>query len=283
VKFVKAHGAANDFIIVGEADLPEAWPDWARRVCDRNRGIGADGVLVVAIDAAQVRARMRLLNPDGTDGDISGNGVRCVAAWAFAEGLLPSEHTVAPPPGDRPVRVTRRGARSFEVETNLGIPRLAARDVPTLLPAGPDGRVIQTPLEFPDGSVRVTCCSLGNPHAALFLDQSDRENAEATMIRLGPVIERHPAFPRRTNVEFVSSISRREFGVRFWERGVGPTMASGTGSASAFIASVMTGRCDRDAVALCPGGKIRMRWDHDDAPLIQWGPVEIVFEGQIEG
>ena len=244
------------------------------RLCDRNRGIGGDGVLVVGIDPVANVARMKLINPDGTHGEISGNGVRCVAAYAYSRGFLPASHAVTPPPGPRPVVVERVGPQHFQVDTNLGVPGLRASDVPVAF--GALERVVDHELDVDGEVVRVTCCSMGNPHTALFVEEA---KAEAEMRRLGPKIENHPLFPNRTNVEFVTVLSRRELRVRFWERGVGVTLASGTGSASAFVASVLTGRADREVLIHCSGGDLRASWT-EGGPLLQRGAVGIVFEGE---
>jgi diaminopimelate epimerase len=275
MRFTKAHGIGNDFIIVAEADVPADWASWAIRLCDRNRGIGADGVLIVGIDAPSNLARMKLLNPDGTHGEISGNGVRCVAAWAFSRGLLPSAHTVAPSPGPRKVTVERTGPQQFAVDTNLGVPGLSAASVPAAF--GNLERVVDHELDVDGEIVRVTCCSMGNPHTAVFVNEAE---AEARMLHLGPRIENHPLFPNRTNVEFVTVISPRELRVRFWERGVGVTLASGTGSASALVASVLNGRSGHEVTVHCAGGDLFESWAGEGSPLLQKGAVEIVFDGE---
>ena len=274
MKFTKAHGIGNDFIIVSELDVPAEWASWAIRLCDRNRGIGGDGILIVGIDGPANIARMKLLNPDGTHGEISGNGVRCVAAWAFSRGLLPKSHTVAPPPGPRPVTVEWTGPQRFTVDTNLGVPGLSAGAVPVAL--GVLDQVVDHELNVDGEIVRVTCCSMGNPHTAVFVPE---EEAEARMLHLGPRIENHPLFPNRTNVEFITVVSPRELRVRFWERGVGVTLASGTGSASALVASVLNGRSEREVTVHCAGGDLWESWS-EGGPLLQRGAVEIVFEGE---
>ena len=273
MRFTKAHGIGNDFIIVAEADVPAEWASWAIRLCDRNRGIGGDGILIVGIDGPSNVARMKLLNPDGTHGEISGNGVRCVAAYAFSRGFLPEAHTVVPPPGPRPVTVVRSGPQQFLVDTNLGVPGLSASSVPVAF--GNLDRVVDHELNVDGEVVRVTCCSMGNPHTALFVPE---EEAESLMLHLGPRIENHPLFPNRTNVEFITVISPRELRVRFWERGVGVTLASGTGSASALVASVLNERSDREVTVHCAGGDLWESWA-ESGPLLQRGAVEIVFEG----
>jgi diaminopimelate epimerase len=274
MRFTKAHGIGNDFILVSEADVPAEWAAWAIRLCDRNRGIGGDGILIVGIDGPGNVARMKLLNPDGTHGEISGNGVRCVAAYAFSRGFLPGSHTVVPPPGPRPVTVRRTGPQRFSVDTDLGAPGLGASSVPVAF--GALDRVVDHELNVDGEIVRVTCCSMGNPHTAVFVAE---EEAESLMRRLGPLIENHPLFPNRTNVEFVTVINPRELRVRFWERGVGVTLASGTGSASALVASVLNQRSDREVTVHCAGGDLWESWAQG-GPLLQRGDVEIVFEGE---
>lgn len=274
MRFTKAHGIGNDFIIVSEADVPAEWAGWAIRLCDRNRGIGGDGILIVGIDGPGNVARMKLLNPDGTHGEISGNGVRCVAAYAFSRGFLPESHTVVPPPGPRPVTVRRTGPQQFLVDTNLGVPGLSASSVPVAF--GALDRVVDHELNVDGEIVRVTCCSMGNPHTAVFVPE---EEADSLMRRLGALIENHPLFPNRTNVEFITVISPRELRVRFWERGVGVTLASGTGSASALVASVLNERSDREVTVHCAGGDLWESWA-EGGPLLQRGAVEIVFEGE---
>lgn len=278
MKFAKAHGLGNDFILIAQDELPQDWASWARFVCDRNRGVGGDGVLAYVVDAHRNTVKMRLLNPDGTDGDISGNGVRCLAAYVYSLGLLPAELIVHPPPGERPAKVTGETETRFFVHTNLGTPSLRPSDVPA---EGFDGDVIVSEkIDVQGEEVRVTCCSMGNPHTAVFVSDADPE-AEGHMRRLGPLIERHSRFPKRTNVEFVTVISRSRVRVKFWERGVGPTLASGTGSASALVASVLTGQTDSEVTVECPGGELWERWDGPGKPLLQSGPVEIVFEGNL--
>ena len=274
MKFTKAHGIGNDFIIVSEADVPSDWSSWAIRLCDRNRGVGGDGILIVGIDAPQNIARMKLLNPDGSHGEISGNGVRCVGAYAFSRGLLPASHTVVPVPGPRSVLVEQTGAQTFVVDTNLGVPGLTAASIPATL--GNLDKVVNHELDVDGEIVLVTCCSMGNPHTAVFVDD---DKAEALMHRLGSKIENHPQFPNRTNVEFVTVRARNELRVRFWERGVGVTLASGTGSASALVASVLTGQSDREVTVHCAGGHLWESWA-EGGTLRQKGAVEIVFDGE---
>jgi len=273
LRFGKAHGLGNDFLLVEQAWAPAALPEWGRRLCDRHTGVGADGVLVYAVSADRVQ--MRLVNADGSDGDLSANGVRCLAAWCVDQGWLPASHVVETPPGPRPALVERRGAGRYRVRTDLGRPRLASGDVPIDLDPA---REPVTDLEIDVGGerVRVTATSMGNPHCTLLLDEVADD---ALIARLGPALERHPLFPRRTNVEFATPLERDRLRVRFWERGVGPTRASGTGSSAASVAAMLAGRVERRVTAVCDGGELEIEWP-EGGPLIQTGDVEIVFAGE---
>jgi diaminopimelate epimerase len=274
VRFVKAHGLGNDFILVAEKDAPPERASWARGLCDRHRGIGADGVVLHA--RAPDGVRMRLVNADGLEGEISGNGLRCLAALAVRRGWAPPEHVVQTVVGPRRVEVRPRGSAAYEIATDLGVPVLGSREIPVRLEP-PRDQVVDHALEAAGGVVHVTATSMGNPHCAVFLD----EPAEDDLVRrLGPALETHPFFPRRTNVEFVTVLAPDAVRVRFWERGVGPTQASGTGAASAVVASVVTGRTGREVRAVCDGGELEVAWP-EGGSVRQVGRVEIVFEGEL--
>jgi diaminopimelate epimerase len=273
VKFTKAHGLGNDFVLVAEADAPEDRAEWTRRLCDRHRGIGADGVVLHAPVPDGIR--MVLVNADGSPGEISGNGLRCLAALAVREGWASGEHTVHTVVGPRPVSVEPAGPGRYRIATDLGLPGLSSRDVPIALDP-PREPVTEHPIEVAGRTVRVTATSLGNPHCALFLDEPADDALIAT---LGPALERHPLFPERTNVEFVTVTGSEEIRVRFWERGVGPTEASGTGAASAVVASVLNGRTGREVRAVCDGGVLEVSWPEGGA-VRQVGEAEVVFAGE---
>jgi diaminopimelate epimerase len=272
-RFAKAHGLGNDFILM-EARLAPAEPSaWARRLCDRHTGIGGDGVLLYS--PAPDGVRMRLLNADGSDGEVSGNGLRCLAAFATARGLAPARHVVNTPPGPRPVEVEPMGAHRFRVRTDLGPAILDPAAIPVA--AAPDARgpVVDHPLAVGEVTVPVTATSLGNPHCAVFLDTPAED---ALLYSLGPVLETHWFFPRRTNVEFVCVAARDRLRVRFWERGVGYTRASGTGAASAAVAAMLKGLVDRRVTVECDGGTLDVEWP-EGGRVLQVGEVELLFEG----
>ena len=273
MKFTKAHGLGNDFILVAESDAPEDVPAWARRLCDRHRGIGGDGLLLHAPAADGVR--MRLINADGLEGEVSGNGVRCLAALAVSHDWAGDRHIVHTAAGPRAVTVARLTPGRFRVETDLGPPRLGSRDVPVALEP-PRERVVDHRLQVAGQTLCVTATSMGNPHCAIFLDAPADD---ALVASLGPALEHHPFFPRRTNVEFVTVRGPGEIRVRFWERGVGPTQASGTGAASAVVAAVLRGGVSRRMRAVCDGGVLEVEWTSGGS-VRQTGEAEIVFEGE---
>jgi diaminopimelate epimerase len=272
MRFAKAHGLGNDFILVPEEEAPADVSPWTVRLCDRHRGIGGDGVVLHR--RAPGGVSFRLVNADGLPGEISGNGLRCLAALAVRSKWAPPRHVVSTVVGPRPVEVTQVGATVYEVVTDLGPPCLASTDVPVALDP-PAATVIDHELEAAGRTVRVTATSMGNPHCAVFLDEPADT---ALLMSLGPTLEFHPFFPKRTNVEFVTVLSPSEIRVRFWERGVGYTMASGTGSASAVVASIITGRTERRVKAVCDGGTLDIEWP-DGGSVRQTGEAEILYEG----
>ncbi len=273
MRFAKAHGLGNDFLLVADADVPEDFGPWARRLCDRHTGAGADGVLRFKLDGQNVR--MWLINADGGLVELSGNGVRCLAAYCVHRAWLPPAHVVLTPSGPRPVVVHPVTGALYKVETGLGEPRLKSTDIPMALEV-PHVRVVNHPVEVLGEPLLVTATSMGNPHCSVFLPQPPDD---ATLARLGHALEHHPLFPKRTNVEFVTVVSRSELRVRFWERGVGPTRSSGTGSAGAFVAAVLRGECDRRARVVCDGGALDVDWPEHGA-VTQVGEVEVLYEAE---
>jgi len=272
MKFAKAHGLGNDFILLAASEEPAGASSWAVRLCDRHRGIGGDGVVLHAPTPDGVS--FRLINADGLPGEISGNGLRCLAALAVRSGWAPSRHVVSTVVGPKAVEVAVLGGVRYSILTDLGPPALGSRDVPVALEP-PAATVIDHPLEAGGRRVLVTATSMGNPHCAVFLEQ---EAGDDLLRELGPALERHPFFPKRTNVEFVTVLGPEEIRVRFWERGVGYTMASGTGSASAAVASIITGRTGRRLTAVCDGGTLEIDWP-EGGSVRQTGEVEILYEG----
>jgi diaminopimelate epimerase len=272
VRFAKAHGLGNDFILVPGEETPADPSALVRRLCDRHEGIGGDGVLLYRLEGSRVH--MRLINADGSDGEMSGNGARCLAAYVVHRGWMPPVHVVQATPGPRPVEVTALSTTRYRVLTDLGPAILSSGDIPVSLPALEP--VVNVPIDVAGGTVRITATSLGNPHCAVFMETPPDDTLLAA---LGAPLERHPLFPKRTNVEFVQAVSLHELRVRFWERGVGYTRASGTGAASAAVAAILNGKAQSPVRVVCDGGALDVEWD-GSGNVRQIGEVELLFEGE---
>jgi diaminopimelate epimerase len=282
VRFTKMQGAGNDYVYVealgGEAtgDSIEGipLPEVARRVSDRHFGIGGDG-LVLILPSGCADFGMRMFNADGLEGEMCGNAVRCVARYVYEHGLTRgtalSVETLA---GLIHLAIIEAGGRFAGVRVDLGPPRLLGKDVPTTA-VGPDEPAVGFPLEIGGLVYRVTAVSMGNPHAVIFVD----DVASVDLAIIGPRMEWHPVFPRRTNVEFVQIRSPREMTMRVWERGSGVTLACGTGAAAALVAAVLEGRTGREATVHLPGGDLWLEWP-EDGHVYLTGPAEEVFSGE---
>lgn len=278
MRFAKLHALGNDFLIIGSApagDAP-AFGDLARRICDRHAGVGADGFIVLSPEpGGAARVSFRIFNADGSEAEISGNGLRCAAAYLTKSGRISSAtvhfRTAA---GERSCEIISSQGPVFEVEAGLGPPRLAAEDIP-FDDGRPHERIVDYPLRIGRGTYSVTCVSFGNPHCSLFFDNFP---ARAEWHLIGSEIESHPFFPNRTNVEFVRIAGPNEIEVLFWERGVGETLASGTGSAAAAAAAMVKGLTGRRVRVRTTMGGLTVDWP-EGGEVSQTGPAEFVFEG----
>ena len=262
VAFTKAHGALNDFLLTWQADAPpEAqWSEVAVAICHRYGGVGADGWLVVTPPSESEAASIRLLNSDGSEPEISGNGTRCAAAFLVAAGLVKEEIPVRTGAGLKHLRLMSRQGNHFEFEMNMGVPRLLPSNLHFSLP-------------LRNGARECTILEVGNPQCVFFVTDFDFD-----WKTLGAEVERHPHFPNRTNVSFVHVLDRHTLDVRFFERGAGFTLSSGTGSTGAFTAALARGLIDSEATVQTLAGPLTFRQD-GDAVAMQ-GPVEIVASGQ---
>jgi diaminopimelate epimerase len=278
MRFTKVHGLGNDFLVASPGGMtdPAAAGELARRICDRHTGVGADGLIFLTPEKGEpARAGFRIFNADGSEAEISGNGMRCTAAFLAWSGAVTSPkilfRTAA---GERPSEVISSRGPLFEVRIGLGAPRLASKDIPF-----DDGRVHDRILDYPLSIIRrafpVTCVSMGNPHCSLFFDALP---SPGDWRGIGAEIESHPFFPNRTNVEFIRVMGRDEIEVLFWERGVGETLASGTGSAAAAVASMLKGLVDRAVTVRTARGSLKVEWP-EGGEVLQTGPAEIVFSG----
>lgn len=293
MRFVKMHGIGNDYLFLDAVTDPALeqrpdLPDLARAMSDRHRGVGSDGIILVCPPRGDAHVRMRMFNADGSESEMCGNGVRCVAKFAHDRLRI----------RDNPMRVeTGRGVLSIRHESESG--RLASATVdmgePILeLPRIPvrDDRVAPTPREHrfrievgaPKDAWIATFASMGNPHAVFFDDENPGIGHDGLhrldLPRIGPLIEHHPAFPNRVNAHFVAVRSPREAEMRTWERGAGATLACGTGACAVCVAGVLTGRLARDVLLRLPGGDLRIRWDEDTNHVLMTGPAEDACEGE---
>lgn len=276
--FTKMHGLGNDFVVVNGFSqvLPTDPAALAHRVCDRRFGVGADG-LVLILPSESAQFRMRIFNPDGSEPEMCGNAIRCVALYAYRRGLTADRRmeveTLAGP--IRPELRFEDGKEAVRVD--MGRPRLSRAEIPMV---GTPGPVVGERLEAGERSFEVTAVSMGNPHCVIFASEPG-ELEEQEFRRYGPLLERHPAFPARTNVEFVAVDSPGEVRVRVWERGAGPTPACGTGACAVVVAGVLTGRTGRTVNVRLPGGVLLIEWPDDSGPVYMSGPAEEVFDGKL--
>ncbi len=278
MRFTKLHSLGNDFLVVcpnEELDMARVG-EFARRACERHTGIGADGLLLVGQDnPAGDEVTFRIFNADGTEAELSGNGLRCAMACLVHHGKVRGPKVLfRTPAGDRTCEVVARQGALYEVRNNMGVPRLRSDDIP-FDDGAPHERVIDYPLSINRKSYDVTCVSMGNPHCDIFVE---RFPARIEWHQIGREIESHAFFPNRTNVEFIRVLNRGEIEVLFWERGVGETLSSGSGSSAAAVAAILKGLTDRTVKVWTSMGSLQVEWP-PDGEVYQVGPAEVVFEG----
>ena len=268
IPFVKTHALGNDFILVEQSSkVPADHSELARRICDRYFGIGADGLILW--QAAGDSFTLRIFNRDGSEAECSGNGLRCVAAYLIESGRWQKNdirlETISG------VYRLRRTGRQYEAD--MGQPQLSPAAIP-FIPPEPIERIVDYPLRANGRVFAITACSTGNPHCSLFVDELDDPYIE----HVGPLLERHPAFPHRTNVEFIHVLNDREIEVAFWERGVGRTYASGTGSCGATVASILNKKTGRQVRVHTKAGNLAVEWP-ENGRLKLTSTANIVAEG----
>ncbi len=273
--FTKMHGAGNDYVYIDCFTYREPIDvtSLAPRISDRRFGVGSDGVIL--IEPSNVAdARMRMFNADGSASEMCGNGIRCVAKYVYDHGhVRKPTMRIETGAGILTLDLEISGGLAKRVKVDMGEPRLDAAQIPTTLL--PQGRVINHPLEIKGHALQVTCVSMGNPHCVAFVPEATDE----LVLGVGPLIENHVTFPRRTNVEFIEVISRTEVRQRTWERGSGETWACGTGASAVCVAGVLTGRTDRKILNHLRGGDLELHWDEATNHVFMTGPAEEVFQG----
>ncbi len=262
IPFTKAHGAGNDFLLTWANEGPrENLPEAARAICARHTGIGADGWMLVSpagCDSTKYEASIRLFNSDGSEPELSGNGTRCAAAFLIDTGVGTTEPRIRTGAGIKQLRLVERKGLFYSFEMNMGRPTFAAGD-------------LKTSLRLAEGELKVALLNVGNPQCVVFV-----ADFEVDWRKIGAEIERHPRFPNRTNVSFVRLVDEHTLDVRFFERGAGETMSSGTGSTGAAAAAILRGVARSPLRVLTPAGPLDLRYEED---VLLTGPAEIVGGG----
>ena len=277
IEFTKYHGLGNDFILIDNrtSGEPVITSEQAVQLCDRHFGIGADGVIFALPGQDGTDYTMRIFNSDGSEPEMCGNGIRCLAQFiADLEGNSTQQaqyriHTLA---GVITPKLVGKG----QVTVDMGKPQLIASEIPTTLVSAEE-KVINQPLSVAQQTWEVTCVSMGNPHCITFVE----DVAAIPLERIGPHFEHHPVFPQRTNTEFIQVVRPDYLKMRVWERGAGITLACGTGACATVVAGVLTGRCDRICTVELPGGCLEIEWSEQDQRVYMTGPAQRVFIGQI--
>lgn len=279
IDFTKYHGLGNDFILIDNRHQsePRLTPQQAVEWCDRHFGIGADGVIFALPGTDDTDYTMRIYNSDGSEPEMCGNGIRCMARFIAdlerAEtGSARSHYRIHTLAGVIVPRLETDG----QITVDMGLPRLLAAEIPTTL-AAPDAKVIHQPLDVAGQTWMVTCVSMGNPHCITFVD----DVAAISLETLGPQFEHHPVFPKRTNTEFIQVVRDDYLKMRVWERGAGITLACGTGACASLVAGVLNGQCARRATLELPGGSLLIEWSEADQHLYMTGPAQRVFDGRV--
>ena len=277
MKFTKMHGIGNDYVYVNcfqeEVKNPS---EISKYVSDRHFGVGSDGlILIKPSDVANFK--MDMYNADGSQGEMCGNGIRCVAKYVYDYGLTEKEKiSVETLAGIKHLELTIENGKVALVRVNMGSPEL----VPEKIPVAAEGeRAINVPLEVKGKLYQMNCVSMGNPHCVIFMEEDVRNlNLEA----IGPDFENHERFPKRINTEFVNVLDNQTLRMRVWERGSGETLACGTGACATAVAAMLNGHVQKEVTVHLLGGDLKIQWDGGDAPVYMTGSATTVFDGIIE-
>ncbi len=277
MKFVKMHGAGNDFVVIDGADAQFTEEELARvaiGICDRNMGVGSDGIILV-LPSRVANFRMRMLNPDGSEAEMCGNGIRCFAKYLFDRKLHTDVvMTCETLGGIKTLKINAVGGKVQTVRVDMGEPMLLRSEIP--MKGTESAKVIGETLKVAGKKFEITCVSMGNPHCITFVDDVDHFPVE----KIGPDIENHNSFPQRTNVEFVQIINQQEVKMRVWERGAGETLACGTGACATAVASMLNDKVGRKVTVHLRGGDLFIEWTGDNK-VYMTGPAEEVYKGTV--
>lgn len=278
MNFVKMHGLGNDFIITREkfAGNVKNLNNFAQKICDRHLGIGADG-LVLLCPSNKADIKMKIFNSDGTQAEMCGNGMRCIAKYAYEKEIVSKKiFKIETTSGTlhQAIYLGEKGTKKNEIEIEIGKPLLLPDQIPVdLVKSGP---ILKEPLNVNGKTFHISCISVGNPHCVIF----EKNLKNIPLAEIGPLIENHPIFPQKTNVEFAKIIDSKNISMIVWERGSGRTLACGSGACAVTIAGVLNDLCERSVMVHLEGGILKVNWREDDIICLR-GPCEEVFEGEV--
>jgi len=282
IKFTKLQGAGNDFILVEAGNMQRDWSQLARAMCDRHFGIGADGLLVL-LPSDIADFRMREFNSDGSESESCGNGLRCLVKYVMDKKLANTttrEVSIDTVAGVRKFTTGDSRVETAEIQVSMGMPKFEARDIPAVLEPGKgqivDIKLIKYPVIVDDKELFLNLISMGNPHAVYFWD---KPVSDFPLSQLGPKVEQHKMFPKKTNFEVARVVDRRQIEARVWERGVGETLACGSGACAIAAAARLSGYADSKVDIIYPGGTLTAEWDGKGEAFLS-GPTETVFMGE---
>lgn len=272
--FVKMHGLGNDFVFIEDkTGQDKDYTALARAMCNRHTGIGADGLIVI-VDSRVADVRMRIINSDGSEAEMCGNGIRCFAKYVYDSGIIEKKQfTVETPAGIMEPEITVGADNKAELITiNMGRPSFNRSEIPM---EGADGRVLNEDLGVDGENWKITSLLMGVPHTVTYVDDVDSVDIE----KIGPLFEKHEAFPKHTNINFAQQMDDRTVKVRTWERGAGATLACGTGSCSVAVASFLNGRTGREVDIQLPLGTLHIEYREEDGNVYMTGPAAVSFTG----
>lgn len=274
MNFVKMHGLGNDFVFIEDkTGQDKDYTVLARAMCNRHTGIGADGLIVI-VDSRVADVRMRIINSDGSEAEMCGNGIRCFAKYVYDSGIIEKKQfTVETPAGIMEPEITVGADNKAELITiNMGRPSFNRSEIPM---EGTDGRVLNEDLGVDGENWKITSLLMGVPHTVTYVDDVDSVDIE----KIGPLFEKHEAFPKHTNINFAQQMDDRTVKVRTWERGAGATLACGTGSCSVAVASFLNGRTGREVDIQLPLGTLHIEYREEDGNVYMTGPAAVSFTG----
>ncbi len=277
MNFTKMHGCGNDYVYVDcTKEMIENPGEVSKKVSHRHFGIGSDGlILICSSDVADFR--MAMYNADGSEGAMCGNGIRCVAKYVYDKGLTDKKNlSIETKSGIKKLELTVEDGKVSLVKVNMGAPILKSKDIPVAVDTE---ECIDADINVDGKDYKITCVSMGNPHAVTFIDEDVKK---FPLDKVGPKFENHPMFPDRVNTEFVQVLNRHEVNMRVWERGSGETFACGTGTCATVVACVLNGLTDDEITVHLLGGDILVKYDRENDTVWMTGPAAIAFEGTIE-